>query len=214
MNWLDAQQVVDAFGPYALPAVALFVFFETAFILTSFLPGDSLLFILGITLATSTASGTAPIWIAILLVMLMAIAGSQAGYELGLKVGPALFERNHNWIFNPKVVKQSHVMFEKYGARAVILARFAPIIRALIPMLAGIGYLERRKFLKYNAIGASAWVVGFMGAGYYLGEVPFIANHLEQTVLAIIVLSSLPLPIELLRHWMRACREKKQAAKN
>lgn len=210
MNWLDAQQVVNAFGGYAVLVVTVFVFFETAFILTSFLPGDSLLFILGITLATSTTA-VMPFPFALLLVLVAAIAGSQAGYEVGARVGYRLFERNHNWIFNPKVVERSHALFERYGARAVILARFVPIIRALVPMLAGISYLERPKFFRYNLIGGSFWVAGFMGAGYFLGGVPFIHDHLEQTVLAIVVLSSLPFPLELLRHWLQNRNAKKNA---
>ena len=210
MNWLDAQQVVNAFGGYAVLVVTVFVFFETAFILTSFLPGDSLLFILGITLATSTTA-VMPFPFALLLVLVAAIAGSQAGYEVGARVGYRLFERNHNWIFNPKVVERSHALFERYGARAVILARFVPIIRALVPMLAGISYLERPKFFRYNLIGGSFWVAGFMGAGYFLGGVPFIHDHLEQTVLAIVVLSSLPFPLELLRHWLQNRKARKSA---
>lgn len=203
LNWLDPHQVVDAFGGFAVPVVCLFVFFETAFIFTSFLPGDSLLFILGITLAIAT-SAAVPFPLALLLVLASAVAGSQVGFEVGLKIGPPLFQRNHNWIFNPKVVAKTHDMFERYGARAVILARFVPILRALVPMLAGISYLERPKFVRYNLLGGAAWVIGFMCAGYFLGAVPFVRNHLEQTVLLIVVLSSLPFPIELLRHWLRA----------
>jgi len=208
LNWLDAQQVVNAFGGYAVLVVTVFIFFETAFILTSFLPGDSLLFILGITLATSTTAAM-PFPVALLLVLVAAIGGSQAGYEVGARVGYRLFERNHNWIFNPKVVERSHALFERYGARAVVLARFVPIIRALVPMLAGISYLERPKFWRYNLIGGSIWVAGFMGAGYFLGGVPFIHDHLEQTVLAIVILSSLPFPLELLRHWLQARKAKR-----
>lgn len=210
MNWLDAQTVINSFGGWAVLAVTIFVFFETAFIFTSFLPGDSLLFILGITLATSTAS-MIPFPLALLMVLASAILGSQVGFEVGHRVGTPLFERNHGVIFNPKVVKRTHELFERYGARAVILARFVPIIRALVPMLAGISYLERPKFLRYNLIGGSAWVLGFMCAGYFLGEVKFIHDHLDQTVLAIVVLSSLPFPLELLRHWLNKRKAAKQA---
>ena len=210
MNWLDAQQVVNAFGGYAVLVVTVFIFFETAFIFTSFLPGDSLLFILGLTLATATAP-MLPFPVALLLVLAAAIGGSQVGFEVGNKIGTPLFERNHNWIFNPKTLKRTHELFERYGARAVILARFVPIVRALVPMLAGISYLERPRFLRYNVMGAVAWVAGFMGAGYFLGAVPFVRDHLEQTVLVIVVLSSLPFPIELLRHWLKTRRAKKQS---
>ena len=208
MNWLDAQQVINQFGGYAVWVVAGFVFFETAFILTSFLPGDSLLFVLGLTLSTA-ATSVIPFPLAVLLVWGAAVGGSWIGFRVGLRVGPPLFERNHGWIFNPKVVKRSHEMFERYGARAIVIARFVPVIRALVPMLAGISYLEPEKFRRYNLIGGTAWVVGFMCAGYFLGEVAFVRDHLEQTVLAIVVLTSLPFPIELLRHWLRARRDKR-----
>ena len=210
MNWLDAQQVIAQFGGYAVLVLAVFVFFETAFIFTSFLPGDSLLFVLGLTLS-SALSPLIPFPLAVILVWLAAVSGSWIGYRVGLRVGPPLFERNHNWIFNPRVVKQTHELFERYGARAIIVARFVPIIRALVPMLAGISYLEPEKFRRYNLIGGTAWVVGFMCAGFFLGEVPFVRDHLEQTVLVIVVLTSLPFPIELLRHWLRARREKRTA---
>ena len=208
MNWLNAQSVIDSFGAYAPWVVIAFVFFETAFIFTSFLPGDSLLFILGLTLASAPA-GTPPFAVCVLLVLAAAIAGSQVGFEVGTKVGLPLFERNHNFIFNPKTVTKTHEMFERYGARAVILARFVPIIRALVPMLAGISYLERPKFLRYNILGAAAWVVGFMAMGYFAGGISLVRDHLETAVLTIVVLSSLPFPIELLRHWLRARAQRK-----
>ena len=208
MNWLNAQSVIDAFGPLAPWVVAAFVFFETAFIFTSFLPGDSLLFILGLMLVTAP-SGTPPFIVSVFLVLIAAVLGSQLGYEVGNRVGKPLFERGHNIIFNAKTLQQTHTMFERYGARAVILARFVPIIRALVPMLAGISYLERPKFLRYNLIGAALWVVGFMSLGYFAGGIPIVKQHLETAVLTIVVLSSLPFPIELMRHWLRARAEAK-----
>lgn len=206
LNWLDAQSIIASFGGFAVLAVTIILFLETAFIFTSFLPGDSLLFIIGLTL--STALSDFPFFVALLMIYVAAVSGSQVGYEIGKKIGPPLFERNSNWIFNPKVVKRSHEFFEKYGARAVVLARFVPIIRALVPMLAGISYLEREKFFKYNLIGAAAWVGGFMLPGYLLGNVPAVKDHLELAVLIVIVVSSLPFPLEVLRGWLR---QRKQA---
>jgi membrane-associated protein len=202
LNWLDPQTILLAVSGYAVLAVCVLVFFETAFIFTSFLPGDSLLFLLGISLAVSYtelwkfALGVFAVWFA-------AVAGSQTGFEVGAKIGPPLFERNHNWIFNPKTVARTHELFEKYGARAVILARFVPIIRALVPMLAGIGHLERNRFVRFNLIGASIWVVGFMSAGYFLGAVPVVRDNLDAVVLGIVVVTSLPLPFELLRGYIK-----------
>jgi membrane-associated protein len=209
LNWLDAQSIIGSFGGYAVLAVTVIIFFETAFIFTSFLPGDSLLFILGLTLATEITSFPFPV--AVLTIFAAAVGGSQVGFEVGLKIGPPLFERRSNWIFNPKVVKRTHEFFERYGARAVIMARFVPIIRALVPMLAGISYLERDKFLRYNLIGAGAWVGLFMIGGYALGWVPLVRDHLETSVLIVIVVSSLPFPIEVLRNWFRKRAEARRA---
>lgn len=200
MKWLDAQYLVATFGGYATFAVAALIFFETAFILTSFFPGDSLLFILGLTLAGSSSG--IPFPIALLIVLTTAIGGTQVGFEIGKRLGPALFERNGGWIFNPKVVARSHELFERYGARAVVLARFVPIIRALVPMLAGIAYLERDKFFRYNLIGGAIWVLGFMNAGYWFGQLDWVKHNLEIAVLIVVVATSLPMPLELLRTWL------------
>jgi len=202
LNWLDPQTILLAVSGYAVVVVFVLVFIETSFIFTSFLPGDSLLFVLGVTLAVSSTDllrfslGVLAVWFA-------AFAGSQVGFEVGAKIGPPLFERNHNWIFNPKTVAKTHELFERYGARAVILARFVPIVRALVPMLAGIGHLERNRFTRYNLIGASIWVVGFMASGYFLGEIPLVRNNLDSVVLAIVAVTSLPLPVELLLAWSK-----------
>ncbi len=197
--WLDAHALIDQFGPYAPYAVAVIVFVETAFILTSFLPGDSLLFVLGIAIAESSGL---PLWLAIPLVAVSAFAGSQVGFATGHAVGPVLFERRHTWIFNPSFVAKSHHYFEKYGPRAIILARFVPIVRALVPMLAGISKMEARTFLVNNVLGATIWVTGLVSAGFLLGAVPFVADHIDTAILVVIVVTSLPFPIELLREWL------------
>jgi membrane-associated protein len=199
LPWLDANAIIDQFGQYAPYAVAFIIFIETAFILTSFLPGDSLLFVLGITLAANTDF---PVWLAIPLVILCAFAGSQIGFATGHAVGPVLFERRHTWIFNPTFVAKAHGYFEKYGPRAIILARFVPIIRALVPMLAGISKMDRRTFLAYNILGATIWVTGLVGIGYLLGEVPLVADHIDTAILIVIIVTSLPFPLELLREWL------------
>jgi len=199
LPWLDANAIIDQFGQYAPYAVAFIIFIETAFILTSFLPGDSLLFVLGITLAANTDF---PVWLAIPLVILCAFVGSQVGFMTGHAVGPVLFERRHTWIFNPTFVAKAHGYFEKYGPRAIILARFVPIVRALVPMLAGISKMDRRTFLAYNILGATIWVTGLVGIGYLLGEVPLVADHIDTAILIVIIVTSLPFPLELLREWL------------
>ena len=197
MNWLDAQQIINAFGDYVALAVTLIIFLETAFILTSFLPGDSLLFLTGLALATSTS--WLPDWVGFILIWLAAFVGTQVGYWIGYKIGPPLFEQNRNFILNEKVLARTHEFFEKYGARAVVLARFVPILRALIPMLAGISRMDLKRFTQLNLIGATVWVGVFMLAGYWLGQIPLVKEHLETTVILIIIFTSLLLPFELLR---------------
>ena len=197
MNWLDAQQIINAFGDYVALAVTLIIFLETAFIFTSFLPGDSLLFLTGLALATSTS--WLPDWLGFILIWLAAFIGTQVGYWVGYKIGPPLFEQNRNFILNEKVLARTHEFFEKYGTRAVVLARFVPILRALIPMLAGISRMDIKRFTQLNLIGATVWVGVFMLAGYWLGQIPYVKENLETTVILIIIFTSLLLPVELLR---------------
>jgi membrane-associated protein len=203
--WLDANAIINQVGQFAPYAVALIIFIETAFILTSFLPGDSLLFVLGITLAATTEF---PVWLAIPLVIASAVAGSQIGFVTGHAVGPVLFERRHTWIFNPTFVAKAHEYFERYGPRAIVLARFVPIVRALVPMLAGISKMDRRTFLVNNILGAVIWVTSLVGIGYMLGEVPFVADHIDTAILIVIIVTSLPFPIELLREWIIRKRQR------
>ena len=207
MNWLDAQEIINRFGDWAALAVMLIIFLETAFIFTSFLPGDSLLFLTGLTLATS--DGWLPDWLGILLIFIAAFMGSQTGYWVGHRIGPPLFERNSNFILNKKVLDRTHAFFDRYGTRAIILARFIPILRALIPMLAGKSEIETKRFTKLNLMGAAIWVVLFVLGGYFLGQVPLIREHLEATVIIIIVVTSLILPFEVIRerlHRMKALK--------
>jgi membrane-associated protein len=205
LPWLDATAIIAQFGQFAPYAVAFIIFIETAFILTSFLPGDSLLFVLGITLA---ATPDFPVWLAIPLVITSAFAGSQVGFLTGHAVGPVLFERRHTWIFNPTFVAKAHEYFDKFGPRAIILARFVPIVRALVPMLAGISKMTRRTFLIYNIIGATIWVTSLVGIGFLLGEVPLVADHIDTAILVVIIVTSLPFPIELLREWIIRKRQR------
>lgn len=197
MNWLDAQEIINSFGDYVALAVTIIIFLETAFILTSFLPGDSLLFLTGLALATS--SSWLPDWIGFILIWLAAFLGTQVGYWIGYKIGPPLFEQNRNFILNQKVLDRTHEFFEKYGTRAVVLARFVPILRALIPMLAGISRMDIKRFTRLNILGATVWVGVFMLAGYWLGQIPYVKENLETTVILIIIFTSLLLPFELLR---------------
>lgn len=211
MDWLDAQSIIDTFGDWAVLAVVTVIFLETAFIFTSFLPGDSLLFIIGLTL--SVGSGVIPDWLGFILIWLAAFGGTQLGWYVGYKIGPPLFERRENIIFNKKVVDTTRKFFDKYGVRAIILARFVPIIRALVPMFAGISKVEFGRFTRLNAIGATLWLAVFMVPGYFLGNLPLVKENLETAVLIVIIVSSIPFPLEILRTVIQNRRAKKKQEK-
>lgn len=197
MNWFDAEAIIAAFGDWAAVAVAFIIFIETAFIFTSILPGDSLLFLTGLTLANSES--WLPDWAGFLLIWITAFSGTQVGYWIGAKIGPPLIAKERKFILNKATLNRTHEFFENYGARAVVLARFVPILRALIPMLAGISKMDYRRFTKLNLIGATAWVVVFMIPGYWLGGIEMVKENLEITVLLIVVGTTMLLPLEILR---------------
>lgn len=210
MNWLDAQEIISTFGDYALFAVSLIIFLETAFIPASFLPGDSLLFLMGLTLANS--SSVVPDWLGFMLVWLAAFLGPQVSFYLGRRFGTRLFASNKKFLLNDKVLERTNRFFTRYGGRAVILARFVPILRSVIPVMAGASRMESGKFLRLNLIGATLWLLVFMLPGYWLGGIDLIKENLELTVLTVIIISSLPLPIELIRESLS--RQKSPSARN
>lgn len=194
---VDSHALLSSFGSLAVFGAALIIYFETATILGSFLPGDSLLFLLGLGLATWLTEF--PILLALPILFIAAVAGSQTGYWLGQKVGPKLFRQRETFFFNHRTVEHTKKFFNKFGARSIILARFIPGLRALIPMFAAISHFDKERFLRFNLIGGAAWTIGLTGLGYLLGQVEFVATHVEQFVIAFVILSSLPLPFELLR---------------
>lgn len=202
MNWLDSHAILENFGNLSVYVAALIIYFETATILGSFLPGDSLLFLVGLALATWLSNF--PILIAIVLLFVAAVAGSQTGYWVGKKVGPRLFKQRETFFFNHRTVEHTRKFFEKYGARSIILARFVPGLRALIPMFAAISHFDEKRFWRLNIIGGAAWTVGLTGVGYGLGQMDFVAKHVELFVIGFVVLSSLPLPFELLRERLKS----------
>ncbi|MEY3856236.1 MAG: hypothetical protein RJA45_706 [Actinomycetota bacterium] len=197
MNPFDAQTIIDNLGNLAVFGAALIILFETATILGSFLPGDSLLFILGLTLANYLSGFPFPL--AVLILFVAAVAGSQVGFMIGKRTGRALFNRKDGFIFNQKTQERTEKFFIRYGARAIVLARFVPVLRALIPMLVAMTSFNPKRFFKLNLIGGAVWVGGVMTAGYLLGGIDFVKTHIESFILGFVILSSLPLPIEVLR---------------
>ena len=188
-------------GALAVLGVAILIFAETATILGSFLPGDSLLFLLGLTLSTVLTS--VPLLAAMGLVLLAAVAGSEVGYWLGHKLGPRVFSREDTWFFNKNVVEKTKQFYNHYGARAIILSRFVPVLRALVPLTVGMSDFGGRRYLIYNLVGGLAWVPGLMAAGYFLGTINWVQTNIELVVIGFVIVSSLPLPFEILRNKMK-----------
>lgn len=195
---------LETIGPLGLLVVCLIVFAETGLLVGFFLPGDSMLFLVGLNLATIWQE--IPIWLACLLISLSGFAGDQTGYWIGRRVGPAVFNRPKSKFFNAKNVARAHKFFETYGSKAVILAHFVPIMRTFIPVAAGVGKLSWRKFTTYNVIGVILWGTGVTLLGYFLGRVPFVTEHVELVTLSFIAISFIPIGLELLK----ALRNKKR----
>jgi len=194
--WLDSQHLLQQLGGFALWGTAAVLFAECGLFIF-FMPGDSLLFTVGLFVGRGTIHH--PLWLVCLVLTLAAFAGNVAGYEIGRKVGPALFHRPDSRLFKQRYVDQTVGFFDKYGARAIILARFVPIVRTFITVTAGVGRMDRRRFLTYTGIGALLWATGITVLGYFLGSIDFIANNLEAIALLIVAVSVLPMVVEALR---------------
>jgi membrane-associated protein len=198
---LDPKSLIDAAGLIGIFAV---VFAESGLLIGFFLPGDSLLFTAGF-LASGPASlldkglPHLPLGPLLIGVAACAVAGDQVGYLFGRRVGPALFRRPDSRIFKQAHIDKAHGYFDKYGAKTIVIARFVPVVRTFAPIVAGAGEMHYRTFVTYNLVGGAAWGVGMTLLGYFLGQVTFISDHLEATVLAVVALSLVPILVEVLR---------------
>ena len=195
-DWIQPESLLTSLGPAALWVSAAIVFTECGLLLF-FLPGDSLLFTVG--LFTHAGHLSMPIWASCLLLSTAAFLGNVVGYEIGRKAGPALFDRPGSRLLTPKRIQQTSEFFERFGARAIILARFVPVVRTFITLAAGAGAMARHTFFLFSAIGAVLWATGITLLGYALGGVELIADNLEIGLLLLVVLSLIPVGIEALR---------------
>ena len=196
-DWLDPQQILDTFGPYALIGVLIIVFAECGLLIGFFLPGDSLLFTAGLLVATGTIK--APLWLVCLLVVIAACVGNLVGYAIGYRAGPAIFSRPDSRLFKQEYVDKTHAFFERYGARAIVLARFVPIVRTFITVIAGVGRMDFRRYALYTTIGGVLWGAGVTVLGYFLGQIEVIRDNIDLMLIAIVLVSVVPIGVELLR---------------
>jgi membrane-associated protein len=210
-SWMDPEYLIHAFGPYALWGVAFIVFAECG--LFAILPGDSLLFTVGLL----TAAGVIPHSMLFVcgVLTIAAVAGNICGYWIGRLIGPPLFHPRPGLmgkIFKQSYVTKTHAFFDRYGNRALILARFVPIVRTFVTLVAGVGKMDFRKFITYTAIGGVLWVAIVTVAGYYLGNVPFIKNNIDAVLVLIVLISVIPMLVEYVLHRRRAKNEATPAA--
>lgn len=208
-----AQIVQTLGGPATAGMLGLIVFAETGLVVTPFLPGDSLLFAAGAVCATVASVAAeqgaeppiGPVSLGIVL-FVAAVAGDAVNYHVGRAIGPVAFSGRFRWLRKEHLDK-THAFFERHGGRAVVLARFVPIVRTFAPFVAGIGAMAYPRFLFYNVLGAVIWVGGLLGLGWWLGGLGWVQRHFEKVVLAIIVISVMPLAWE----WWKAISARRAA---
>lgn len=180
------------------------VFCETGLLIGFFLPGDSLLITAGLVAAT----GHLDIWWLNALLIAAAIVGDSVGYAIGYRAGPRLFTKEESLLFSRKHLLRTKVFYEKYGGKTIVLARFIPLVRTFAPVVAGIGQMEYRRFVFYNVFGGIGWVVSLTWAGYLLGTlIPDISRYIHIVVLVVIVLSLVPIGVELWKARRQDSRE-------
>lgn len=180
-----------------MAVVMLMIFAETGLLVGFFLPGDSLLFAVG--LALSAGIIPVPLWLACLMISGAGFVGDQTGYWIGRKAGPRVFNRPDSRFFSQKNVSRTNSFFERYGNRAVVLAHFVPVMRTFVPVAAGIGQMPYRRFLRYNIIGVVGWGSGVTLLGAWLGKFQFVADHVEWFTLGFVVVSTIPIVLEILK---------------
>lgn len=185
-------------GPAALLLVMAVVFAESGLLVGFFLPGDSLLFLAGALVASQLIGLT--IWALAVGVFVAAVAGDQVGYMIGRKFGPPLFSRPESRLFSQANATRAHAFFDAHGPKAVLLARFIPVVRTFVPATAGVGRMDRRRFTAYNLVGAAVWSAAIIGAGFYFGAIPFVASHIELITIGLASLSVVPAGIAFVRN--------------
>jgi membrane-associated protein len=178
---------VEAYGAWVYALLFLIIFTETGVVVMPFLPGDSLLFVVG----ALCGAGLMNLPLSMALLVVAAVLGDQVNYSIGRYFGPKVWQWEHSRFFNKRAFEQAHAFYEKYGGITIILARFMPFIRTFAPFVAGVSAMNRAKFSLYNVAGALIWVVGLTLAGYLFGNLPWVQQHLDKIIWALIIVPGL-----------------------
>lgn len=192
--------IIQDYGLITYVLLFVIVFCETGLVVTPFLPGDSLLFAVG----AFAARGSLSLPVALAVLAAAAILGDTANYWIGAVVGPKVFHRENVRFLNRKHLERTHEFYERYGGKTIVIARFVPIVRTFAPFVAGIGKMTYGHFLSFNVIGGAAWVLGFVMAGFWFGNIPVVKRNFTFVIFAIIIVSVLPAVIEFFRQRARA----------
>lgn len=198
LEWLKPENILEWLGPWALVGVALIIFAECGLLLGFFLPGDSLLFLTGLFVGTGAIAQ--PLWLVCVVLAVAALVGNLVGYWIGAAVGPSLFNKPDSRLFKREHVERAHAFFERYGGPAIILGRFVPIVRTFITAVAGVARMDFRAYAIYSIIGAVLWAIGVTVLGYFLGQFEWIRDHIDLVLIAVVLISLIPLVIEYVRH--------------
>ena len=191
------SQIINSFGIWTYVILFIIIFIETGIVVFPFLPGDSLLFIIGsLAAAGATISlGSNFIWVISIVLMAAAIMGNITNYFIGKAIGPKIFSKEETRFFNKKNLMRAHAMYDKYGGKIIIISRFIPFVRDFAPFVAGIGTMSFGWFLLYNIIGGVSWVIVGIGAGYLFGNIPFIKDNFSLVILTVVFVSCIPIAV-------------------
>jgi membrane-associated protein len=190
------NDIIGQYGIWTYLILFLIVFCETGLVVTPILPGDSLLFAAG----TFAALGSLNVFWLFVLLSIAAIAGDTLNYWIGHWVGPKIFNRENVRFLNKKHLERTHGFYEKYGGKTIIIARVIPIVRTFAPFVAGIGRMSYWRFIAYNVVGGVAWVAVGVFSGYFFGNLEIVKKNFSLVVIAIVLISVLPMLVEYIRH--------------
>jgi len=203
----EPRESITDLGSWAVLGIVLIIFAECGILLGFFLPGDTLLFISGLFIASGAID--TPLWLFILIVSIAAFVGNMVGYGIGYKVGPAVFNRPDAKFLKHEYIEKSEAFFARYGKITVVLARFVPVVRTVATVMAGASRMNLKIYTLYSAIGGVLWITSVTIAGYYLGQIQFIADNLDFIVLGAVVIVICATALPAIAHTVHSRRQAK-----